>query len=85
MATGRRADDITHWVMAVSLVKNAVDRLPEAQRQTLILHFEENLTYEQTAEAMGVDIGTVKSRIHHARKTLRDILPEGFVRALGFE
>lgn len=85
VAAGRRADEMAHWVMAVSVVKDAVDRLPEAQRQTLILHFEEDLTYEQTAEAMGVDIGTVKSRIHHARRNLRDLLTPAFLRALGFE
>lgn len=85
VAAGSRPDELAHWVMAVASVKNAVDRLPEAQRQTLILRFEEHLTYEETAEAMSVDIGTVKSRIHHARKNLRDLLTPAFLRALGFE
>lgn len=49
----------------------AVDRLPENQRSAVILKFRQGLTYEEAAESMGVPIGTVKSWVHHAMKTLR--------------
>ena len=64
-------------------VREAIDRLPEAQRQTVILHFEEDLIYEQTAAVMNVDVGTVKSRIHHARKSLRALVSRELLRELG--
>ena len=49
-------------------VQKAIERLPEIQRQAIILYCEENLTYAQIAEAMGTDIGTIKSRIFYGRK-----------------
>ena len=51
-------------------VERAVDALPEAQREVLHLVFYENLTVRETAELLGVPEGTVKSRMHHARKRL---------------
>jgi RNA polymerase sigma-70 factor, ECF subfamily len=78
-------DDATHWSMAYERVRRAIESLPEAQRQTLILHFEEDLTYAQTAEAMDVDLGTVKSRIHNARKRLRATVGPDMLRALGIQ
>lgn len=51
-------------------VEHALDTLPEAQREVLHLVFYENLTVRETAELLGVPEGTVKSRMHHARKRL---------------
>ena len=76
------ADEQVHWSMLQTRVQAAMERLPEAQRQTLILHFEENLTYEQVAAAMGVEVGTVKSRIFYGRKNLRDLLGPQLLEAL---
>jgi len=70
-AAGRLPDEQSHWALLLVRVQHEIDRLPENQRQTLILHFEEGLTYEQVALAMGVDLGTVKSRIYYGRKKLR--------------
>ena len=59
-------------------IQNAINKLPEAQRETVFLfHFEE-LSYEQIAEVMGIPIGTVMSRLFHGRKKLAEILiPHG--------
>ena len=62
-----------------------MDRLPELQRQTMILYCEEDLTYAQIAEAMTTDIGTVKSRIYYGRKNLRKLLKPEILEALGIE
>jgi len=51
-------------------VERALDTLPEAQREVLHLVFYENLTVRETAELLGVPEGTVKSRMHHARRNL---------------
>lgn len=45
--------------------------LPPRQRAAIVLRFYEDLTEAQTAEAMGVTIGTVKSTVSDALKKLR--------------
>jgi RNA polymerase sigma-70 factor (ECF subfamily) len=76
-------DEQVHWALVYSEVQRAMERLPEPQRQALILFAEEGLTYEQIAEAMGSDIGTVKSRIYYARKNLAKMLSPDTLEALG--
>lgn len=67
------ADPAGEAEMAVR-VERALDTLPEAQREVLHLVFYENLTVRETAELLGVPEGTVKSRMHHARKRLAEEL-----------
>ena len=85
--TNRRQqpDEKLHWILLYSEVRKAIDRLPEIQRQAIILYCEENLTYAQIAEAMGTDIGTVKPRIFYGRKNLRKLLKPEILEALGIE
>jgi RNA polymerase sigma-70 factor, ECF subfamily len=81
-----KPDDLTHWMLLGMEVRAAMERLPESQRQALILYSEEGMSYAEIAEVLEVNIGTVKSRLHHAKKTLRalmrpetlDILQEEF-------
>jgi len=54
-----------------STLWSAVAELPDPQRQTLVLRFAEDLTYEQIAEVLGCPIGTVKSRLHHGLAALQ--------------
>ena len=63
----------------------AIDCLPEIHRHTMILYAEEDFSYEQIAETMKVDIGTVKSRIYHARKKLRATLGPEILREHGLK
>lgn len=56
------------------LLKQAIDRLPIAMREVLVLHDMESLSYEEIAHALGIPLGTVKSRLFHARARLRDAL-----------
>jgi RNA polymerase sigma-70 factor (ECF subfamily) len=53
------------------LLDQALATLPEAQRQTFVLHADAGLTYREVAEALGISIGTVMSRLFYARKKLR--------------
>lgn len=45
--------------------------LPERQREALVLRFFEEMSVEQTAEAMGCAPGTVKATVHQALRALR--------------
>jgi len=53
------------------LVKDAVARLPVKLRYAIVLHYMEQLTIAEAAEAAGVREGTFKSRLHRALKALR--------------
>ncbi len=55
-------------------VTAALQSLPEAFRSVLILSDIESMTYEEIAEILDCPIGTVRSRLHRARKILRDQL-----------
>jgi RNA polymerase sigma factor (sigma-70 family) len=55
------------------LLEQALYRLPEEKREVLILSRYQELKYEQIAEIMGCEVGTVKVRVHRAIKELRDI------------
>lgn len=63
-------------VAAESLVdvRNAMQRLPDDQREALILAGAGGLSYEETAKICGCAVGTVKSRVSRARKALAEIL-----------
>lgn len=53
-----------------------VQRLPDGQRQALVLRFSEGLRYDEIAEVLECPLGTVKSRIFHGLEGLRRMLNE---------
>jgi RNA polymerase sigma-70 factor (ECF subfamily) len=57
-------------------IEAALGRLPESQRQTFVLHVDGGLSYRQVAEAMGISIGTVMSRLFYARQKLKSLLSD---------
>ena len=50
-----------------------LEQLPLPQRSVLLLHFIEEFSLEEIAGITGVPLGTVKSRMHHARRALREL------------
>lgn len=55
-------------------VQQALDEMEEDQRALVVLRDIQHFDYQQLADILGVPIGTVKSRLHRARLTLRDKL-----------
>lgn len=55
-------------------LRDAIARLPDAQRETLLLKLQHDLSYEEIAEVLAIPIGTVRSRLHHAVLQLRSSL-----------
>jgi RNA polymerase sigma-70 factor (ECF subfamily) len=51
-----------------------VDQLPPAQRSALLLHVLEDFSIEDIAEITGAAEGTVKSRLHYAKRALRQLV-----------
>ncbi len=56
------------------IVREAIKKLPEKLRTPLLLKDIEGLSYQEIAESVQCEIGTVKSRIFRARESLRNIL-----------
>ena len=52
-------------------VLRAIDQLPEAFRETLVLSDVEGMSYQEIAQILEVPIGTVKSRLFRARQLLQ--------------
>lgn len=59
---------------ACEIVLRALGRLDEEQRVVLVLRDIEGLSYQEIAEILDIELGTVKSRISRARAELRDML-----------
>ena len=55
-------------------VKAGIDALPTAQRAAVILVFYNGLSYEEAAAIVDCPVGTMKTRMFHARRKLRELL-----------
>lgn len=73
------AEQVAEVIAAQSLrrpLAAALGRLRAPDRDVLLLMAWADLTYQEAAEALGVPIGTVRSRLHRARCLVRAVLPD---------
>lgn len=84
MAAGRAAADGCALAAALDArvlfprVADAIEALPDGEREALLLFAWEELSYQSVAEALELPIGTVRSRLNRARAHLRELLePHG--------
>jgi RNA polymerase sigma-70 factor (ECF subfamily) len=73
-------DELLEQDEARKLVREAIDRLPEAYRTVLLLRDIEELDTATTAAILGVTVPAVKVRLHRARQALRTLLEPHFSR-----
>lgn len=64
----RRAIEAVLW--------QALGRLPDEQREILVLKELQDLRYDEIAEMLEIPEGTVASRLYYARRALKDVLEE---------
>ncbi len=57
-------------------VERALAQLPPGYREVVVLHELEGYTHEEIAELLGIEPGTSKSQLHHARCRLRTLIRE---------
>lgn len=69
----------SRWILRADLA-TAIDALPEHHREVIELRYFEGMEEPEIAEAAGIPRGTVKSRLHHAIRKLRDSLAAGDTR-----
>jgi RNA polymerase sigma factor (sigma-70 family) len=83
MATGGEAVEGRASATAVDArllfprVADAIEALPDGEREALLLFAWEDLPYQSVAEALELPIGTVRSRLNRARARLRELLEPG--------
>ena len=70
------AEDVVMDRVWAQKIANAISRLPEEQRDILVLRFYEGWTLVRIAQEMGLTYNTVVSRQMKAFDTLRKIFPE---------
>ena len=58
-------------------VADAIETLPDGEREALLLFAWEDLSYESVAEALELPVGTVRSRLNRARARLRELIEPG--------
>ena len=60
--------------LEVAALEAALARLPEEQRQVVLLVGLEEMSYQEAAATLSIPIGTVMSRLHRGRERLREAL-----------
>lgn len=73
---GTAPDGVLQKKELASRVWSALDRLPFDQRTAILLREIDGLSYEEIAYSLGINIGTVKSRLTRARGALRTELAD---------
>ena len=58
------------------LLDHALERLTPRQRSTVVLRYYDDLSERETADTLGVSVGTVKSTTHDALRRMRESSPE---------
>jgi RNA polymerase sigma-70 factor, ECF subfamily len=66
--------DLQEMASMEEAIQKAIDSLPNQQKVVMALTMEKNLSQEEIAVVMECPVGTIKSRLHHARKTLKERL-----------
>lgn len=70
----RRPDAALEWSELEAALGRAIAELPEDRRIVVVLRDLEGLSYEEIADVLDLELGTVRSRLHRARTDLKDKL-----------
>lgn len=71
---GERAEDILARLDLAPAISDALARVPEPFRSTLVMVDVEDQSYDAAAEELGVPIGTVRSRLFRGRRLMQEQL-----------
>jgi RNA polymerase sigma-70 factor (ECF subfamily) len=69
-----QSDDMFARLDLQPAIRRALARVPEPFRSTLVIVDVEDQSYESAAEALGVPIGTVRSRLFRGRRLMQEYL-----------
>jgi RNA polymerase sigma-70 factor (ECF subfamily) len=69
-----RAEEAHFTAEDVERIHAALDELAAEHREVLVFRYLEAMTYEEIARVVGCQVGTVRSRLHYAKRALRGVL-----------
>lgn len=78
-----RPDQLVEGMQVERIVQKAIAALEDSFRECLLLREVEDMSYEEIAEITGLPAGTVKSRIHRARASVRSFVEEALGEGVG--
>jgi RNA polymerase sigma-70 factor, ECF subfamily len=68
---GARPDATAEWSEVCQLVREGIAGLSVKHQAVVTLYYLEGRSLQETADELGLPLGTVKSRVHHALRDLR--------------
>ncbi|GMU87571.1 MAG: RNA polymerase sigma24 factor [Ignavibacteriales bacterium] len=74
--SGHTPDTLTDSGIMDTMIQDALMQLNEVYREAVILRDIQELSYEEIAELLKLEVGTVKSRINRGRARLKELLKE---------
>jgi RNA polymerase sigma-70 factor (ECF subfamily) len=77
---GERPDEVQERRALAETMQRLLDALPLDQRVAVVLCIVEERTSVEAAEIVGVPEATIRTRVFHARKKMRDLLESEFAR-----
>lgn len=69
-----RAEEAQFTAEDVEHIHAALDELAAEHREVLVFRYVEDMTYDEIAQVVGCQVGTVRSRLHYAKRALRGVL-----------
>lgn len=72
----RQPDELVNRLEQSAAIEAAIGQLPEHYREVVLLRHFSELSYEEIAHALDIEVKTVKSRLFTARRQLADLLSE---------
>jgi RNA polymerase sigma-70 factor (ECF subfamily) len=73
----RNPDELYFQNDRTNMVRQALEMVSPKMRSVLVLFEIEGYSIEEVSDTLGISRGTVKSRLHYARKKLREVLEDG--------
>ena len=60
-----------------TLLESALNAIPPPQREVVLLRYRDDMSYTEIALVVGCPVGTVRTRLHHAKRRLQELLTRG--------
>ena len=72
----QRPEKIAESREIIEVLQRGIDSLPPKQQTAIVLYYLHGYSLAQAAEIAGCRVGTMKSRLHYAKKALKQLLQE---------
>ena len=70
-------DDDSFAGIDEAALETALLAIPPPQREVMLLRYRDDMSYSEIAMVVGCPIGTVRTRLHHAKRRLQELLTRG--------